>query len=168
MITFRMKAWFVVMCWLCVTAVFGCSEKQAFVCSPPFEIYEGNCYNISTDKVSGDEAFARCRRMGAYLANFETLEEAMLMKQKLNGMKSGLHFYVGGRNINRRKPGGDWRWIRNGEMKEMTYFAFGSSQPDGSDSAPQDCMFFYAAERYIFHDVFCDHDSYIGGYICEK
>jgi hypothetical protein len=27
--------------------------------------------------------------MGAYLANFETLEEAMLMKQKLKRMNSG-------------------------------------------------------------------------------
>ncbi|XP_061164479.1 C-type mannose receptor 2-like [Saccostrea echinata] len=163
-----MKTWSVVVCWLCATALVGSSDKQAYICTPPFQIYEGNCYHISKDKVSGDEAFARCSRMGAYLANFETLEEAMLMKKKLKEMNSGLHFYVGGRNINRRKPGGDWRWIRNGEMKEMTYFAFGAGQPNGSDKAPQECMFFYAAERYIFHDVFCDHDTYLGGYICEK
>ena len=110
-------------------------------CKPPFHVLGGNCYYISRDKVSGDEAFvsyisidlpnstnpvfififfssssssdnppppfgscstcfvlilifysfvqARCSRMGAYLANFETLEEAMLMKQKLKRMNSG-------------------------------------------------------------------------------
>lgn len=48
----------------------------------------------------------------------------------------------------------------------MTYFAFGNSQPDVSDSQPQDCMFFSALEHYRFHDVYCD--NYNGGYICEK
>lgn len=32
---------------------------------------------------------ARCLRIGGYLANFETLEEAMLMKDKLKTMKTG-------------------------------------------------------------------------------
>jgi hypothetical protein len=81
---------------------------------------------------------------------------------------TGLHFYVDGRNINRRKPGGDWRWIRNGKMIKMTYHAFGAGQPDGSDRAPQDCMFFFAGERYTFHDVCCDNGTLLGGYICEK
>jgi hypothetical protein len=81
---------------------------------------------------------------------------------------TGLHFYVGGRNINRRKSGGDWRWIRNGKMTKMTYHAFGAGQPDGSDRAPQDCMFFFAGERYTFHDVYCDNGTFLGGYICEK
>ena len=81
---------------------------------------------------------------------------------------TGLHFYVGGRNINRRKPGGDWRWIRNGKMIKMTYHAFGVGEPGGSDRAPEDCMFFYASDRYIFHNVPCDSGRDHGGYICEK
>lgn len=52
-------------------------------------------------------------------------------------------------------------------MTKMSYFAFGSGQPDGVDRKPQDCMFFYATERYRFHDVHCDR-FYKGGYICEK
>lgn len=86
--------------------------------------------------------------------------------QALSFINTGLHFFVGGRNINRRKPGGDWRWIKNGTMTKMTYFAFGGGQPNGVDSQPEDCMYFCALEHYRFHDVFCD--NYYGGYICEK
>ena len=78
---------------------------------------------------------------------------------------SGLSFYVGGRNINRRKPGGDWRWIKNGKMTKMTYFAFGAGEPDGSDKSPQDCMVFLVADRYQFHNYPCE--NYFLGYICE-
>ncbi|XP_048775102.2 uncharacterized protein LOC125679709 [Ostrea edulis] len=137
-------------------------------CPRQFKKYGDSCYMIKKDRVSADMAFANCLETGGYLANFETLEEAMSMKKILKKMNTGLHFYVGGRNINRRKPGGgDWRWIRNGKMMKMTYHAFGAGQPDGSDSSPQDCMFFYAGERYTFHDVYCDNGSYLGGYICE-
>ena len=80
---------------------------------------------------------------------------------------SGQSFLVGGRNINRRKPGGDWRWIKNGKMTKMTYFAFGPGQPDGTDRSPQDCIAFYAPDRYMLHDYPCDHGQYKGGYICE-
>nr|XP_034301094.1 perlucin-like protein isoform X10 [Crassostrea gigas] len=132
----------------------------------PIPRLANNCYYISRDQVWGDEAFARCIHIGGYLANFETLEEAMLMKQKLKKMNSGLHFFVGGRNINKRKPGGDWRWIKNGTMTKMSYFPFGNVQPVGSYSSAQDCMFFYAGEYYRFYDIHCD--NYNGGYICEK
>lgn len=51
-------------------------------------------------------------------------------------------------------------------MTKITYFAFGNRQPDGTDSNPQDCMFFYAADSYRFYDFHCAYD--FGGYICEK
>ncbi|XP_061164477.1 perlucin-like protein [Saccostrea echinata] len=156
------------MCWLYATVLRVSPSYARKACKPPFRIFGESCYYISRHKVTGDGAFARCYHMGGYLANFETLEEAMLMKEKLMRMRTGHNYFVGGRNINRRKPGGDWRWIKNGKMSKMTYFAFGARQPDGTDRAPQDCMFFYARERYIFHDVYCDHDSYYAMYICEK
>ncbi|XP_052676022.1 perlucin-like protein [Crassostrea angulata] len=154
-------------CIVCFSSCQNTCTNEA--CEPPFEklTNASSCYYISKDLVGGDEAFARCINIGGYLANFETLEEAMLMKQKLREMNSGLHFFVGGRNINRRQPGGDWRWIKNGAMTKMSYFAFDSGQPDGVDRNPQDCMFFYATERYRFHDAHCDR-FYKGGYICEK
>ena len=80
----------------------------------------------------------------------------------------GLHFIVGGRNINRYKPGGDWRWIKRGNMTKMTYFAFGRNQPDGTNAAPQDCMFFYSGDHDQLHDVSCHDISFNGGFICEK
>lgn len=55
---------------------------------------------------------------------------------------SGISFFVGGRNINRRKPGGDWRWIKHGSMTKMKYFAFGKGEPDGAEQSPQDCFCF--------------------------
>ncbi|VDI05189.1 Hypothetical predicted protein, partial [Mytilus galloprovincialis] len=43
-----------------------------------------------------------------------------------------IHYYFGGRNINRYKPGGDWRWIKkNGDMVKMIYFAFDTGEPNG-------------------------------------
>ncbi|CAG2241056.1 unnamed protein product [Mytilus edulis] len=84
-------------------------------CSYPYRRVGKGCYLIQKDNVSGDTAFAKCLRRGAYLANFETLNEAMLMKYELLKMKTGVHYYVGGRNINRYKTGGDWRWIKRTE-----------------------------------------------------
>ncbi|XP_062607456.1 uncharacterized protein LOC134269272 [Saccostrea cucullata] len=136
-------------------------------CPEQFEKLWDSCYLIKKDNVSADTAFAKCLDMGGYLANFETLEEALQMKEFLKKMITGIHFYVGGRNINRRKPGGDWRWIKHGQMTEMKYHAFGAGQPNGSDSSPQDCMFFYAGEQYMFHSVNCDDGTHLGGYICE-
>lgn len=37
---------------------------------------------------------ARCLQIGGYLANFETLEETMLMKDKLKKMKTGKFIYL--------------------------------------------------------------------------
>ncbi|CAC5426867.1 unnamed protein product [Mytilus coruscus] len=111
---------------------------------------------------------AFCAERGAYLANFETLEEAMTMKLKLQRMNTGLHYYVGGRNINHYIPIGDWRWIKKGKMNNFTYYAFDGGQPDGTNIGPQDCMFFFAATSYKFRDVFCDAEEYFGGYICEQ
>ncbi|XP_063412491.1 uncharacterized protein LOC134695205 [Mytilus trossulus] len=138
-------------------------------CSYPYRRVGKGCYLIQKDNISADDAFAKCLRRGAYLANFETLNEALLMKYELLKMNSGVHYYVGGRNINRYKPGGDWRWIKkNGDTVKMTYFAFDKAEPNGSLSAPQDCMFFYAARGYRFHNVWCAMGDLLGGYICEK
>ncbi|XP_065932790.1 F-box/LRR-repeat protein 4 isoform X2 [Magallana gigas] len=54
----------------------------------PFFQIGNSCYLIKKDTVSADEAFARCLLIGGYLANFETLEEAMLMKDKLIKMST--------------------------------------------------------------------------------
>ena len=79
-----------------------------------------------------------------------------------------MNFHVGGRNINRYKPGGDWRWIKNGRMFKMTYYAFGAGEPNGSNGSPEDCMVFYLKDHYQFHNVFCWSTVHDGGYICEK
>ncbi|XP_063411551.1 uncharacterized protein LOC134694469 [Mytilus trossulus] len=92
---------------------------------------------------------AICLRHGAYLANFETLEELMLMKYELKKINTGQHYYIGGRNVNRYKSGGDWRWIKHGKMTKMTYFAFDSSEPNGSFSSPEDCLLFHGTRGYI-------------------
>lgn len=68
-----------------------------------------------------------------------------LISQIVEHLSAGLHYIVGGRNINRYKPGGDWRWIKKGKMTKMSYFAFGRCQPNGGNSSPNDCMFFYTS-----------------------
>ncbi|XP_071147968.1 uncharacterized protein [Mytilus edulis] len=148
-----------------LTFKFASTEQ----CSSPYRRIGNGCFIIINDTVSGDAAFAKCLHRGDYLATFDTLSEAMLMKFELLKMKTGVHYYVGGRNINRYTPGGDWRWIKhNGDMVKMTYFAFDNGEPNGSLSAPQDCMFFYAARKYSFHAVWCDHGGLLGGYICQR
>lgn len=138
-------------------------------CSDPYRRVGKGCYLIQIDKVSGDAAFAKCLQRGAYLANFETINEAMLMQSELVRMNTGVHYYIGGRNINRYKQDGDWRWItKNGEMVQMKYFAFDKGEPNGINSAPQDCMFFYASRKYKFHSVWCENGNLLGGYICQK
>ncbi|CAC5417685.1 CLEC4E [Mytilus coruscus] len=142
-------------------------DRTADNCTSPYQRIGDGCYLIINDKVSGDAAFALCTKRGAYLANFETLEEAMTMKLELQQKNTGFHYYVGGRNINRFIPDGDWRWIKNGEMTKFTYYAFDDGQPNGNNKINEDCMFFYAPTRYKFHDVPCDDGNYLGGYICE-
>lgn len=78
-------------------------------------------------------------------------------------------YHVGGRNINRYQPGGDWRWIKkNGDMVKMTYFAFDHGEPNGTLKAAQDCMNFLAVRKYALHANHCANGGYKGGYICEK
>ncbi|CAC5391232.1 unnamed protein product [Mytilus coruscus] len=140
-------------------------------CEKPYQKIGNGCYFIRNDRVSGNAAFASCTDPGAYLANFETIEEAMVMTLFLQKKKIGYHYYVGGRNIDRYLPNGDWRWIKNGKVTKMTYFAFAEGQPSGTAKDEQDCMFFYANNRYQFYDIECDNESYYacyGGYICEK
>lgn len=79
----------------------------------------------------------------------------------------GISYYVGGRNINSKKPGGDWRWIKHGTMTKMTYFVFSKGEPSGTEQSPENCMIFLAGDRYKIHDVFCDNGYNLGGYICE-
>ncbi|XP_076095596.1 uncharacterized protein LOC143066615 [Mytilus galloprovincialis] len=155
----------------CLFVLFGLVLVYCYAdeCSYPYRRVGKGCYLIQKDKVDGDAAFAKCLRRGAYLANFETLNEAMLMKYELLKMNTGVHYYVGGRNINRYKTGGDWRWIKkNGEMVKMKYFAFDNGEPNGTLKRAQDCMFFYASRGYRFHNVHCALNGYLGGYICEK
>ncbi|XP_052103386.1 C-type lectin domain family 4 member E-like [Mytilus californianus] len=137
-------------------------------CQKPYQKIGNGCYFISNDKVSGNAAFASCTDPGAYLANFETLEEAMALTLFIQKQKTGIHYYVGGRNINRYLPNGDWRWIKNGKVTKMTYFAFAEGQPSGTAKDEQDCMFLYANNKYQFYDIECDKEIYYGGYICEK
>ncbi|XP_062596728.1 uncharacterized protein LOC134258201 isoform X2 [Saccostrea cucullata] len=155
-----------------------CTVSRSYVYIDAVEIVGGgcprgfrklwdSCYLIRKARVSADTAFVNCLEAGGYLANFETLEEAMRMKKILKKMGRGFNFYVGGRNINRRKPGGDWRWIKHGQMNKMKYYAFAANEPNGSDKSPQDCMFFYARSRYSFHNIYCDNGSHLSGYICE-
>ncbi|CAC5412308.1 unnamed protein product [Mytilus coruscus] len=142
-----------------VAAIWGILlvySSYADECSYPYRRIGKSCYLINTQKVTADTGFAICLRHGAYMANFETLEELMLMKYELKKMKTGSYFYIGGRNINRYKSGGDWRWIKHGKMTKMTYFAFDSSEPNGSFSSPEDCIFFHGARGYLFHNACCD------------
>lgn len=81
---------------------------------------------------------------------------------------TGVHYYVGGRNVNRILQHGDWRWIKHGRATKMMYNTFAFNQgPGGKPDSEKDCIFFYASDRYKFHDQGCDNGRYLGGYICE-
>ncbi|XP_063411549.1 uncharacterized protein LOC134694468 [Mytilus trossulus] len=70
---------------------------------------------------------AICLRHSAYMANFETSEELMLMKYELKKMNTDFISVFDN----------DWRWIKHGKMTKMTYFAFDSSEPNGSFLHPR-------------------------------
>lgn len=79
---------------------------------------------------------------------------------------TGVHYYVGGRNVNRILQHGDWRWIKHGRATKMMYNTFAFNQgPGGKPDSEKDCIFFYASDRYKFHDQGCDNGRYLGGYI---
>ncbi|CAG2219908.1 unnamed protein product [Mytilus edulis] len=137
-------------------------------CEEPYEKIGKGCYSINDDNVSGDAAFASCTDPGAYLANFETLEEAMIMKLFLQKKNSGVHYYVGGRNVNRiiQHMIGDGLNMVEQQMMYIT-FAFNQGPGGKPDSEKYDLHIFYASDRYKFHDHGCDNGNYLGGYICE-
>lgn len=47
----------------------------------------------------------------------------------------GQNYAIGGRNTNREVNDGDWRWVKNGSLSKMSYFAFGPRQPTGSKAS---------------------------------
>ncbi|XP_063412145.1 macrophage mannose receptor 1-like [Mytilus trossulus] len=153
---------------LCYLMVCGIHliYSHAEACSYPYRRVGKNCYLINQEKVTADTAFAPCIRHGTYLANFETLEELLLMKYELKKMNSGSSFFIGGRNVNRYISGGDWRWIKQGKMTKMAYFDFDSNEPNGSLALPQDCVLLNAGSRYNLRSDTCD--AYSIGFICEK
>lgn len=55
-------------------------------------------------------------------------------------------------------------------MIKMKYKAFGAREPDGNNASPQDCMMFFAADRYASHDIYCDNPGWYSncGYLREK
>ncbi|VDI75944.1 Hypothetical predicted protein [Mytilus galloprovincialis] len=65
------------------------AKSHSDECRYPFRTIGDSCYFLSKEKATPDQAFALCLRHGAYLANFETLEEALVMKYKLQQMKTG-------------------------------------------------------------------------------
>lgn len=77
----------------------------------------------------------------------------------------GQNYAIGGRNINREVNDGDWRWVKNGSLTKMSYFACGPRQPTGSKASPENCMWVYSEFKYEFIDNVC---SNVARYICEK
>ncbi|VDI74608.1 Hypothetical predicted protein [Mytilus galloprovincialis] len=139
-------------------------------CKAPYHRIADGCYYFSTEHVARDSAaYAGCVERGGYLATFETLEEAMLVKNELLKRNKGLYYYVGGRNLDRNNPAGDWRWIKKGEMLKMTFFIFPKGQPNGTPNNPQECMGFDPYLHYNLNDLFCDNASASKhAYICEQ
>ncbi|XP_062598659.1 perlucin-like protein [Saccostrea cucullata] len=145
----------------CVLFTFV-SGKQ---CSYPYRALGSNCYYFSTDKASWDEAYVNCFHKGGYLANLETLHEYLIMRYKLAGMKNGQHYAIGGRDMNRGIKGGDWRWVRNGRVTRMSYFAFSPGEPSGTKASPELCLWLLSNHQYQFADVPCNS---VARYVCEK
>ncbi|CAG2232217.1 unnamed protein product [Mytilus edulis] len=149
--------------------VFKCSNALQDTCKAPYHRIADGCYYFSTETVARDSAAYVCWLRGAwgYLATFETLEEAMLVKNELLKRNKGLYYYVGGRNLDRNNPAGDWRWIKKGEMLKMTYFIFPKGQPNGTPNNPQECMGFDPYLHYNLNDLYCDNasarDFWLGG-----
>lgn len=79
----------------------------------------------------------------------------------------GIFYYVGGRNINSKKFGGDWRWIKYGIMIKMMYFVFFKGELSGIEYFFENCMIFLVGDWYKIYYVFCDNGYNFGGYICE-
>lgn len=66
----------------------------------------------------------------------------------------GQNYAIGGRNTNREVNDGDWRWVKNGSLSKMSYFAFGPRQPTGSKAS---CMWVYSEYKYEFIDTVCSN-----------
>ncbi|XP_071148625.1 C-type lectin domain family 6 member A-like [Mytilus edulis] len=143
----------------CVLHLF---YSQADACSHPYRKIGQSCYLIKNEKETWDTAYLRCLTYGGHLAVFETLDDLLMMSGELKKMNNRSYFHIGGRNINRHISGGDWRWIWNGKMTKMNYFAFGPRRPSGSFARPQDCLNLSSSN---FYDLRCDHRQ---RFICEK
>lgn len=134
-------------------------------CKYPYVPLESNCYYFSRDKVSWDDAYVNCIHKGGYLANFETLDEYLLVRYKLTEMKAGSVYSIGARDF---KPGfksGDWRWVKRGNNTKLSYTVFGPHEPNGSKARPEYCMILFSGTHFAFADYPC---SYAAQYICEK
>lgn len=77
----------------------------------------------------------------------------------------GQNYAIGGRDFNREKKGGDWRWVRYDRVSKMSFFAFAPSEPSSSKTYPQLCLWLHASYKYQFFDQYC---TSVARYICEK
>lgn len=62
---------------------------------------------------------------------------------------------IGARDFNQDLKGGDWRWARRGFNSRLSYFAFGTSEPDGSKTNPELCLGLDPNKNYEFVDIPC-------------
>ncbi|XP_048736793.2 perlucin-like protein [Ostrea edulis] len=148
-----------------VILLYLCFVVSAKRCSYPYRALGSRCYYFSTDTASWDEAFVNCIHKGGYLANLETLDEYLIIRYKLAGMKNGQHYSIGGRDFNRQVKEGNWRWVKASGNSKMSYFAFGPTEPGSRKRYPQLCMWLYAGYKYQFIDVDC---TSVARYICEE
>eukprot|EP00105_Crassostrea_gigas_P037868 XP_019922016.1 PREDICTED: perlucin-like protein isoform X2 [Crassostrea gigas] len=140
----------------------GQIQGESSKCSYPYRKIGTNCYYISTDTASWDEAYVKCLHKGGYLANIETFNEFMILRSWIAGLNSGHLYSIGGREI----QDGDWRWMKDGDsFMKMSHFVFGPSEPNGSKSRPEKCTALHIAMQYYVVDLSCNS---VVRYICEK
>nr|XP_022293350.1 perlucin-like [Crassostrea virginica] len=129
-------------------------------CSAPWVPFQSSCYVFATGYPEDwTEAGAFCSRLGAKLAEIETVEENNFLRLHAFEMHAGSHFWVGGTDV---LVDGQWIWISTQEKMQFTDWLPG--EPNGG--LREGCLMLVSgSNNYHWNDANCHSQQ---SFICEK
>lgn len=115
-----------------------------------------SCYKFLTDEVSWQEAQSRCKKMGGYLANLETVDEIIWLRgYRSMNLSPWWKFWIGGA----KSDYSGWVWIDGeGSQLPMMEEDWGPNQPDNMYDN-QSCLALFGFHKNHMHRWMCFDDE---------
>ncbi|CAG5124221.1 unnamed protein product [Candidula unifasciata] len=139
-----------------VTVYSSCRSPQN--CLPGWHFHGGSCYGFGESQVSWGDAQELCYAFKGKLAEIETVEENMFLKNMAKTRQARLT-WLGATDI---FDEGTWEWASTGK-EIFTFEDWAPQQPDEANGG-EDCLDFFKDANYQWNDSPCDQAA---NFLCE-